>query len=147
MYTKVRLFAYQSFGNWLSVDFLCWARYSDAAEQVAANVPVYALSAISARAGKFLNLGSPGYVMVGFNGVECFFLLPSLLMSQFEVHGANSYLVHQFFDSGSNHCTDEYEGIRQESRESADVKNDVSMRLQETINFAACYDARTRSPR
>ncbi|KAJ7049404.1 hypothetical protein C8F01DRAFT_1002431 [Mycena amicta] len=94
--------------------------HPDAPQQVAAGVPVYAPSAISARGGKFRFIpGEPGYVTptevpdpktivalfkqaainakaAGFDGVE--------------VHGANGYLVHQFLHSSSNKRTDSYGG-------------------------------------
>ncbi|KAJ7061601.1 flavoprotein NADH-dependent oxidoreductase [Mycena amicta] len=94
--------------------------HPDAPEQIAAGVPVYGPSAISARGGKFRFLpGRPGYVTptelpdpktiiaqfkqaainakaAGFDGVE--------------LHGANGYIVHQFLDSTSNQRTDAYGG-------------------------------------
>ncbi|KAJ7739648.1 flavoprotein NADH-dependent oxidoreductase [Mycena maculata] len=94
--------------------------HPDAPEQIAAGVPVYAPSAISARGGKFRFLpGHPGYVTptevpdpttiiaqfkqaainakeAGFDGVE--------------LHGANGYIVAQFLDSTANKRTDKWGG-------------------------------------
>ncbi|TFK38158.1 hypothetical protein BDQ12DRAFT_705559 [Crucibulum laeve] len=94
--------------------------HPDAPEQKLAGVPVYVLSAIAARGGKFLHLpGLPGYVTptaikdpwtiiqqykqaavnekeAGFDGVE--------------LHGANGYLVTQFLDTSSNQRTDQWDG-------------------------------------
>ncbi|KAJ6537672.1 flavoprotein NADH-dependent oxidoreductase [Mycena capillaripes] len=94
--------------------------HPNAPEQIAAGVPVYAPSAISARGGKFrFILGSPGY----FTPTEI--ADPTVLIAQFkqaamnakeagfdgvELHGANGYLVHQFLDSTSNQRTDKWGG-------------------------------------
>ncbi|KAJ7718650.1 hypothetical protein B0H16DRAFT_1433291 [Mycena metata] len=94
--------------------------HPDAPEQIAAGVPVYAPSAISARGGKFRFLpGAPGYVKP--TEIED----PTTLIAQFkqaainakaagfdgvELHGANGYLVHQFLDSTSNKRTDKWGG-------------------------------------
>ncbi|KAJ7718637.1 hypothetical protein B0H16DRAFT_421664 [Mycena metata] len=94
--------------------------HPDAPEQIAAGIPVYAPSAISARGGKFRFLpGAPGYVKP--TEIED----PTILIAQFkeaainakaagfdgvELHGANGYLVHQFLDSTSNQRTDKWGG-------------------------------------
>ncbi|KAJ7020349.1 hypothetical protein C8F04DRAFT_1144633 [Mycena alexandri] len=94
--------------------------HPDAPEQIAAGVPVYAPSAISARGGKFRFLpGAPGYVKP--TKIED----PTVLIAQFkeaainakaagfdgvELHGATGYLVHQFLDSASNQRTDKWGG-------------------------------------
>ncbi|KAF8198249.1 flavoprotein NADH-dependent oxidoreductase [Mycena galopus ATCC 62051] len=94
--------------------------HPDAPEQIAAGVPVYAPSAISARGGKFRFLpGSPGYV------TPTEIPDPTILIAQFkqaainakkagfdgvEFHGANGHLVHQFLDSSSNQRTDKWGG-------------------------------------
>jgi len=96
--------------------------HPDAPEQKASGTPVYAPSAIAARGGKFRFLpGAPGYQLpteipesyvkviieqyrkaainakeAGFDGVE--------------LHGANGYLVQQFFDSSSNQRPAPYGG-------------------------------------
>ncbi|KAF9040265.1 FMN-linked oxidoreductase [Hymenopellis radicata] len=94
--------------------------HPEAPEQIKANEPVYAPSAIAARGGKFRFLpGSPGYVTptaiddpsqllpswrraaenakaAGFDGVEA--------------HGANGYLLSQFLDSTANKRTDQWGG-------------------------------------
>ncbi|KAJ7873781.1 hypothetical protein B0H13DRAFT_1894830 [Mycena leptocephala] len=81
---------------------------------VAADVPVYALSAISARAGKFLLiLGSPGYVTDGSPENRVRFATETVKV-----------LVEVW-------ASDVMVKLRP-----AGVKNDVGMRLQETINFA-----------
>ncbi|KAJ7690060.1 flavoprotein NADH-dependent oxidoreductase [Mycena rosella] len=96
------------------------ASHPEAPEQIAAGVPVYAPSAISARGGKFRFLpGAPGYVTP--TEIED----PTVLIALFkqaainakaagfdgvEVHGANGYLVHQFLDSTSNKRTDKWGG-------------------------------------
>ncbi|KAJ7061600.1 hypothetical protein C8F01DRAFT_1286370 [Mycena amicta] len=94
--------------------------HPDAPEQIAAGVPVYGPSAISARGGKFRFLpGRPGYV------TPTELPDPKIIIAQFkqaamnakqagfdgvELHGANGYIVHQFLDSTSNHRTDAYGG-------------------------------------
>ncbi|KAJ7771651.1 flavoprotein NADH-dependent oxidoreductase [Mycena metata] len=94
--------------------------HPDAHEQIAAGVPVYAPSAISARGGKFRFLpGVPGYV------TPTEIPDPTIVIAQFkqaainakeagfdgvEVHGANGYIVHQFLDSTSNKRTDQWGG-------------------------------------
>ncbi|KAJ6500547.1 hypothetical protein C8R45DRAFT_1122543 [Mycena sanguinolenta] len=94
--------------------------HPDAPEQIAAGVPVYGPSAISARGGKFRFLpGSPGYVTP--TAIDD----PTVIIDQFkqaainakeagfdgvELHGANGYIVHQFLDSTSNKRTDEWGG-------------------------------------
>ncbi|KAJ7643553.1 hypothetical protein FB45DRAFT_1020389 [Roridomyces roridus] len=94
--------------------------HPQAPEQIAAGVPVYAPSAISARGGKFRHIeGSPGHVTptvvpdpttlialykeadinakkAGFDGVE--------------VHGASGYFIHEFIDSTSNTRTEQWGG-------------------------------------
>ncbi|KAF7353647.1 Artemisinic aldehyde Delta(11(13)) reductase [Mycena venus] len=91
-----------------------------APEQIAAGVPVYAPSAISARGGKFRFLeGHPGYV------TPTELPDPTVIIAQFkqaavnakeagfdgvELHGANGYIVHQFLDSNSNKRTDQWGG-------------------------------------
>ncbi|KAJ6448343.1 flavoprotein NADH-dependent oxidoreductase [Mycena sanguinolenta] len=78
--------------------------HPDAPEQIAAGVPVYAPSAISARGGKFRFLpGQPGYVSAAINAKEAGF-------DGVELHAAAGYLVHQFLDSTSNHRTDKWGG-------------------------------------
>ncbi|KAK0193618.1 hypothetical protein F5146DRAFT_1101553 [Armillaria mellea] len=108
----------------------------DAPEQITSGLPVYALSAISARGGKLRFLpGTPGYVTptvienprdiisvfkqaainaknAGFDGVE--------------IHPANGYLIPQFLDSTSNHRTDEWGGsIENRSRFGLEVLRTV----------------------
>ncbi|KAJ7491002.1 hypothetical protein FB451DRAFT_629382 [Mycena latifolia] len=94
--------------------------HPEAPEQIAAGVPVYAPSAISARGGKFRYLpGAPGYV------TPTEIADPTVIIAQFkdaainakaagfdgvELHGANGYLVHQFLDSTSNQRTDKWGG-------------------------------------
>ncbi|KAJ6631414.1 hypothetical protein B0H10DRAFT_2172359 [Mycena sp. CBHHK59/15] len=94
--------------------------HPDAPEQIAAGVPVYAPSAISARGGKFRHIpGSPGYV------TPTELPDPTVIIAQFrqaavnakeagfdgvELHGANGYLVHQFLDSTANQRTDKWGG-------------------------------------
>ncbi|KAJ7746766.1 hypothetical protein DFH07DRAFT_588535 [Mycena maculata] len=94
--------------------------HPEAPEQIAAGVPVYAPSAISARGGKFRHIdGTPGYV------TPTEIVDPTVLIAQFkqaainakeagfdgvELHGANGYLVHQFLDSTSNKRTDKWGG-------------------------------------
>ncbi|KAJ7258395.1 hypothetical protein B0H12DRAFT_1109815 [Mycena haematopus] len=94
--------------------------HPDAPHQIAAGVPVYAPSAISARGGKFRFIpGQPGYV------TPTEVPDPTVLIAQFkqaavnakeagfdgvEVHGANGYVVHQFLDSTSNQRTDKWGG-------------------------------------
>ncbi|KAJ7837046.1 hypothetical protein B0H14DRAFT_2792679 [Mycena olivaceomarginata] len=94
--------------------------HPEAPEQIAAGVPVYAPSAISARGGKFRFLpGSPGYV------TPTEIPDPTVIIAQFkeaainakeagfdgvELHGANGYIVAQFLDSTSNKRTDKWGG-------------------------------------
>ncbi|KAJ7453197.1 hypothetical protein FB451DRAFT_1281986 [Mycena latifolia] len=94
--------------------------HPDAPQQVAAGVPVYGPSAISARGGKFRFIpGSPGYVK------PTEIPDPIVLIAQFkeaainakeagfdgvELHGANGYVVHQFLDSAANQRTDKWGG-------------------------------------
>ncbi|KAJ7491153.1 flavoprotein NADH-dependent oxidoreductase [Mycena latifolia] len=94
--------------------------HPEAPEQLAAGVPVYAPSALSARGGKFRFLpGAPGYV------TPTEIADPTVIIAQFkaaavnakaagfdgvELHGANGYLVHQFLDSTSNTRTDKWGG-------------------------------------
>ncbi|KAJ7073590.1 flavoprotein NADH-dependent oxidoreductase [Mycena amicta] len=94
--------------------------HPEAPEQIAAGVPVYGPSAISARGGKFRFLpGKPGHV------VPTELPDPKTIVAQFkqaainakaagfdgvELHGANGYLIHQFLDSSSNQRTDAYGG-------------------------------------
>ncbi|KAJ7140452.1 flavoprotein NADH-dependent oxidoreductase [Mycena filopes] len=94
--------------------------HPDAPEQIAAGIPVYAPSAVSARGGKFRHIaGEPGYVQ------PTEVADPTTLIAQFkqaavnakaagfdgvELHGANGYLVHQFLDSRSNQRTDKWGG-------------------------------------
>ncbi|KAF7341116.1 Artemisinic aldehyde Delta(11(13)) reductase [Mycena venus] len=94
--------------------------HPNAPEQIAAGVPVYAPSALSARGGKFRFIsGEPGYV------TPTEIADPTVLIAQFkqaainakeagfdgvELHGANGYVVHQFLDSTSNHRTDKWGG-------------------------------------
>ncbi|KAJ7062103.1 hypothetical protein C8F01DRAFT_1219851 [Mycena amicta] len=94
--------------------------HPEAPEQIAAGVPVYGPSAISARGGKFRFLpGHPGYV------TPTELSAPKTIIAQFkqaavnakaagfdgvELHGANGYLIHQFLDSTSNQRTDSYGG-------------------------------------
>ncbi|KAJ7268165.1 hypothetical protein B0H12DRAFT_1320698 [Mycena haematopus] len=111
--------------------------HPDAPEQIAAGVPVYAPSAISARGGKFRFLpGEPGYVTVRLTQVDFCHVLggilqpteiadPTVIIAQFkqaamnakeagfdgvELHGANGYVVHQFLDFTSNQRTDKWGG-------------------------------------
>ncbi|KAJ7639459.1 flavoprotein NADH-dependent oxidoreductase [Roridomyces roridus] len=94
--------------------------HPQAPEQIAAGVPVYAPSAISARGGKFRFIeGAPGYV------TPTELPDPTTIIAQFkqaavnakeagfdgvELHGANGYLVHQFLDSTANQRTDKWGG-------------------------------------
>ncbi|KAJ6606453.1 flavoprotein NADH-dependent oxidoreductase [Mycena vulgaris] len=94
--------------------------HPEAPQQIAAGVPVYAPSAISARGGKFRFLpGRPGYV------TPTEIPDPTVLIEQFkqaainakeagfdgvELHGANGYLVSQFLDSTANKRTDKWGG-------------------------------------
>ncbi|KAJ7460997.1 hypothetical protein B0H11DRAFT_2057719 [Mycena galericulata] len=94
--------------------------HPDAPEQIAAGVPVYAPSAISARGGKFRFLpGHPGYV------TPTEIPDPTVIIAQFkqaainakeagfdgvELHGANGYIVAQFLDSTANQRTDQWGG-------------------------------------
>ncbi|KAJ7780329.1 flavoprotein NADH-dependent oxidoreductase [Mycena maculata] len=94
--------------------------HPDAPEQIAAGVPVYAPSAVSARGGKFRHIdGEPGYV------TPTEIADPTVIIAQFkqaavnakkagfdgvELHGANGYLVHQFLDSTSNKRIDKWGG-------------------------------------
>ncbi|KAJ7623482.1 hypothetical protein FB45DRAFT_753025 [Roridomyces roridus] len=94
--------------------------HPEAPEQIAAGVPVYAPSAISARGGRFRFIeGCPGYV------TPTEIQDPTILIAQFkqaavnakeagfdgvELHGASGFLVHQFLDSTSNKRTDNWGG-------------------------------------
>ncbi|KAF7364145.1 Oxidored-FMN domain-containing protein [Mycena sanguinolenta] len=94
--------------------------HPQAPEQLAAGVPVYAPSALSARGGKFrFLLGEPGYV------TPTEIADPTAIIAQFkeaainakeagfdgvELHGANGYIVHQFLDSTSNKRADKWGG-------------------------------------
>ncbi|KAJ7118736.1 hypothetical protein C8R44DRAFT_878292 [Mycena epipterygia] len=94
--------------------------HPEAPEQIAAGVPVYGPSAISARGGKFRFLpGHPGYV------TPTEIPDPTVIIAQFkqaainakeagfdgvELHGANGYVVAQFLDSNSNKRTDKWGG-------------------------------------
>ncbi|KAJ7184304.1 flavoprotein NADH-dependent oxidoreductase [Mycena filopes] len=94
--------------------------HPEAPEQIAAGVPVYAPSAISARGGKFRFLpGAPGYV------TPTEIPDPTVIIAQFkqaainakeagfdgvELHAANGYIVAQFLDSTSNKRTDQWGG-------------------------------------
>ncbi|KAJ7168407.1 flavoprotein NADH-dependent oxidoreductase [Mycena crocata] len=94
--------------------------HPEAPEQIAAGVPVYAPSAISARGGNFRQIaGNPGYV------TPTEIADPTVLIAQFkeaainakeagfdgvELHGANGYLVAQFLDSTTNQRTDKWGG-------------------------------------
>ncbi|KAJ7273099.1 flavoprotein NADH-dependent oxidoreductase [Mycena rebaudengoi] len=94
--------------------------HPEAPQQLAAGVPVYAPSAISARGGKFRFLpGAPGYV------TPTEIPDPAVIIAQFkqaavnakeagfdgvEIHGANGYLPAQFLDSTSNQRTDKWGG-------------------------------------
>ncbi|KAJ7038771.1 hypothetical protein C8F04DRAFT_1220331, partial [Mycena alexandri] len=140
--------------------------HPEAPEQIAAGSPVYAPSAVAARGGSFRFLpGVPGYV----EPTEI--LDPTILIAEFkeaainakkagfdgvELHGASSYLVHQFLDSSSNQRADKWGGSPEnrarfalESLKAlievwgADVAlkispasgyNDVGMPLQDTID-------------
>ncbi|KAF5358666.1 hypothetical protein D9758_007683 [Tetrapyrgos nigripes] len=93
-----------------------------APEQIAAGVPVYAPSAISARGGKFRHIpGEPNATYVTPTAIDD----PKKLIALFkkaainakeagfdgvEIHGANGYLISQFLETGSNQRTDEYGG-------------------------------------
>ncbi|KAJ6547016.1 hypothetical protein B0H19DRAFT_1304703 [Mycena capillaripes] len=140
--------------------------HPEAPEQIKAGVPVYGPSAISARGGKFRFLpGHPGYV------TPTAIPDPRVIIAQFkqaavnakeagfdgvELHGANGYIVHQFFDSTANQRTDEWGGSPENRARFAletlkalievfgpDVSikispaggyNDMGMPLQETID-------------
>ncbi|KAJ7490996.1 flavoprotein NADH-dependent oxidoreductase [Mycena latifolia] len=94
--------------------------HPEAPEQIAAGVPVYAPSAISARGGKFRFLpGMPGYV------TPTEIADPTVIIAQFkeaainakaagfdgvELQGGAGYIVHQFLDSNSNKRTDKWGG-------------------------------------
>ncbi|KAJ6563590.1 hypothetical protein DFH09DRAFT_1035188 [Mycena vulgaris] len=94
--------------------------HPDAPHQIAAGVPVYGPSAISARGGKFRYIpGSDGYVK------PTEIPDPTVLIAQFkqaavnakeagfdgvELHGANGYVVHQFLDLTVNQRTDKWGG-------------------------------------
>ncbi|KAJ7086297.1 hypothetical protein C8R43DRAFT_1174111 [Mycena crocata] len=94
--------------------------HPEAPEQIAAGVPVYAPSAISARGGNFRHIaGAPGYVTP--TEIED----PTVLIALFkeaavnakaagfdgvELHGASGYIVAQFLDSTANHRKDKWGG-------------------------------------
>ncbi|KAJ7088211.1 flavoprotein NADH-dependent oxidoreductase [Mycena crocata] len=94
--------------------------HPEAPEQIAAGVPVYAPSAISARGGKFRHIaGEPGYVTP--TEIED----PTVLIALFkeaainakeagfdgvELHGASGYIVAQFLDSTANQRKDKWGG-------------------------------------
>ncbi|KAJ7261286.1 hypothetical protein B0H12DRAFT_1013472 [Mycena haematopus] len=94
--------------------------HPQAPEQIAAGVPVYAPSAISARGGKFRFLLRPSSACLPTAIPD-----PTVIIAQFkeaainakeagfdgvELHGANGYIVAQFLDSTSNKRTDEWGG-------------------------------------
>ncbi|PPQ93335.1 hypothetical protein CVT25_014464 [Psilocybe cyanescens] len=61
---------------------------------------------LSARCGKFRALpGVPGYVTAAFNSQKSVF-------DGIELHGANSYIIHQFFGGTSNKRTDGWEALK-----------------------------------
>ncbi|KAF8997115.1 hypothetical protein BDQ17DRAFT_1248994 [Cyathus striatus] len=139
--------------------------HPDAPEQKLAGVPVYAPSAVAAEGGLFRHLpGKPGYVTP--TAVED----PSTLVKLYkdaavfakeagfdgaELHGANGYLITQFFDKGSNQRTDKWGGsaenrsrfglevikaVKEVFGENVSIKlspaggyNDVGMPLEDTI--------------
>ncbi|KAJ7073577.1 hypothetical protein C8F01DRAFT_1360437 [Mycena amicta] len=75
----------------------------------AARVPVYAPSAISARGGKLASQDmlrprncDPKTVIAQFKQAA----INAKAAGFRRFHGANGYLIHQFLDSTSNHCTD-----------------------------------------
>ncbi|KAJ7080566.1 flavoprotein NADH-dependent oxidoreductase [Mycena crocata] len=94
--------------------------HPEAPEQIAAGVPVYAPSAISARGGEFRYIaGAPGYV------TPTEIADPTILIALFkeaavnakeagfdgvELHGATGYLVNQFLDSTANQRKDKWGG-------------------------------------
>ncbi|KAJ7780328.1 hypothetical protein DFH07DRAFT_950370 [Mycena maculata] len=126
--------------------FPALAPHPEAPEQIAAGVPVYAPSAISAPGGKFRYLeGAPGYV------IPTEIADPTVIIAQFkqaainakeagfdgvELLGGNGYLVHQFLDSLLNTLRALIEVYGPDvaiKLNPAGGYNDVGMPLQETI--------------